>query len=147
MTFSNHQKSLGRTLYGLPDLVARKPVGDDDVEACGHDIAPLGVAREVGNLFLHKGESLLRELGAFGVFFAYVEQSDARVFNANDLLCINGGHLGELHEIFGLAISIRPDIRHNDRSNRGRNDAAERGTLNAFNAADDKRCARKAQHP
>lgn len=83
-------------------------------------------------------------MGTLRVFFANVEQCALRAFNANDFLSINGGHLGELSKIFGLAIGIRSDIRHNDRRHRRRDYAAQAGARNAFDAANAERGTRQA---
>ena len=76
---------------------------------------------------------------ALRVLFANVEQCALRAFNANDFLGINGGHLGELSKIFGLAIGIRSDIRHNDRRHGRRDYATQARTRNAFDAANAER--------
>ena len=51
-------------------------------------------------------------LGALDVFFADVQQTDARIRDAMQVGRDHGAHDGELHELVGAAVGIRAEIEH-----------------------------------
>ena len=65
-------------------------------------------------------------------------------FDVHDLVHVDDAHLGELHEVLGLAIGVSPYVDEQRGLGVRGNDLAERGALDALDATHDQRGGRKA---
>ena len=96
------------------NVIAGEAVTYDDVVRAVHDVAALGVAREVGHLLLQHRMRLLRELRSLLFFLADVQQRHLGIVHAKDLARVDAGHVGELHEVLGLAVGIGTHVAQHD---------------------------------
>ena len=101
------------TLNGFEHDVAHKTIGHHHIHfTAKHGIA-LNIADKIHLAALEQLKGLLHRVGAFDVFRAHIEQTDARAafFRIQRLHKLAADH-GKLHQLLGRAIHIGAQIEH-----------------------------------
>ena len=94
------------------DHVAGKTFADHDICFIEQEVAAFDITDKMDLVVLfQEGISGLGENIALTFFFPDVEQSDAGVFDAQDVLCIEGTQDRKLIEIFGFTVSIETNVQ------------------------------------
>ena len=93
-------------------------------------------SRERAAPLLERGVRLDHDGRALRRLLADVEQADARVGDAEQLAHVRDADARELDEVRRSHLGVRADVEHKHGAGREREDAAERGALDALDAAE-----------
>ena len=122
-------------LHRLDDDVAGEAVGDDDVGDVRGDMLPLYVADEVEVALGQQGVGLLGQRTPLRLLFADVQQRHPGPFHLPRPLHVGRGHLGELHQVAGLAVRVGADVQENGELAGEGHEAHQGGPRDALDAA------------
>ena len=135
------QQRLGDHLHGalegLQHDVAGEPVGDDDVDGVGRDVAPFDVADEVDALGrLEQLEGLFAQRVALAGLLADRQQANTRLGDGEAVVGEDRAHLGELHEPLRLHVGVGAGVEEDRGRRAGHGDGGgDRRALDALDAA------------